>query len=196
MPPEERRAALIAATLPLLLEHGLSVTTRQIADAAGVAEGTIFGVFPDKPSLIRATLLSQFDPQLAVRALQNVPATGDLRERLSAVAEILVRGFEASAPLLAMARSLPTDVTHDLFERFGQGRQHILDAIVAIIEPDSALLRQPPATAALLFLSLLFSATRNHFGGGEPLRSQEIVAVLLDGLLVRPPTPTDTGDSA
>ena len=42
--PEERRAALIAATIPLLHEHGLEVSTKQIAHAAGVAEGTIFGV--------------------------------------------------------------------------------------------------------------------------------------------------------
>ncbi len=52
MAPEDRRAALIAATIPLLREHGLDVSTRQIAQAAGVAEGTIFGVFPDKNSLV------------------------------------------------------------------------------------------------------------------------------------------------
>ena len=49
--PDDRRAALIEATLPLLREHGTAVSTRQIADAAGVAEGTIFRVFPDKNSL-------------------------------------------------------------------------------------------------------------------------------------------------
>ena len=42
------------ATLPLLRAHGLSITTRQIAEAAGVAEGTIFGVFPDKEALLQA----------------------------------------------------------------------------------------------------------------------------------------------
>ena len=54
LPPDERRSAIIDATLPLLLEHGEMVTTRQIAEAAGIAEGTIFRVFADKDEVIAA----------------------------------------------------------------------------------------------------------------------------------------------
>ncbi|HBX79727.1 MAG TPA: TetR/AcrR family transcriptional regulator, partial [Propionibacteriaceae bacterium] len=43
--PDDRRRALIAATRPLLAEFGPDVSTRRIAEAAGVAEGTIFRVF-------------------------------------------------------------------------------------------------------------------------------------------------------
>ena len=35
--PEDRRRALVDATLPLVREHGLAVSTRQIAEAAGGA---------------------------------------------------------------------------------------------------------------------------------------------------------------
>ena len=48
LPPEERRSMIVAATLPLLLEHGDRVTSRQIAEACGIAEGTIFRAFTDK----------------------------------------------------------------------------------------------------------------------------------------------------
>ena len=68
LPPSERRAEIIAATLPLLLAHGASVTTRQIAEAAGIAEGTIFRVFPDKESLIEAVV----EPRLR-HALRPTP---------------------------------------------------------------------------------------------------------------------------
>ena len=43
--PDERRRAIVDAVLPLLIEHGRAVTTRQMAEAAGIAEGTIFRVF-------------------------------------------------------------------------------------------------------------------------------------------------------
>ena len=54
MAPDDRRRAIVDAVVPLLLEHGGDVTTRQIAEAAGIAEGTIFRVFPDKPALLMA----------------------------------------------------------------------------------------------------------------------------------------------
>ena len=56
MPPEARRAAIIEATLPLLLERGAGISTRQIAEAAGIAEGTIFRVFPDKDAVVQAAI--------------------------------------------------------------------------------------------------------------------------------------------
>src|SRR5437868_14404684 len=52
---------IVQAALPLLIEHGEMVTTRQIADAAGIAEGTIFRAFPDKDALLAAVLEAALD---------------------------------------------------------------------------------------------------------------------------------------
>lgn len=56
LPPAERRASLIAATRQLILDHGPDVTTRQVAEAAKVAEGTLFRVFPTRRDLIATTI--------------------------------------------------------------------------------------------------------------------------------------------
>jgi AcrR family transcriptional regulator len=79
LPPEERRAAIVAATLPLLIEHGEAVTTRQIADAAGIAEGTIFRAFPDKDALLQAVVEAALD-------------TGPLDEQIAALDPALAFG--------------------------------------------------------------------------------------------------------
>ena len=56
--PEDRRAAILDAVVPLLIDHGAAVTTAEMAEAAGIAEGTIFRVFPDKASLLPPTMTS------------------------------------------------------------------------------------------------------------------------------------------
>src|SRR3954452_2745715 len=88
LPPEERREALIAATLPLVLEHGTDVSTRLIAEAAGVAEGTIFRVFASKDDLVEATIASAFDPSPLVDALSSIDRTAPLVERLETAVQL------------------------------------------------------------------------------------------------------------
>src|SRR3954469_20453262 len=89
LPPAERRAAIVAATLPLMLEQGTAVTTRQIAEAAGIAEGTIFRVFPDKDALVRAVLDAAFDPGPVERALAALNPADPLEARLEAAVRIM-----------------------------------------------------------------------------------------------------------
>jgi AcrR family transcriptional regulator len=200
MAPDERRAAIVAATLPLLREHGQSVSTRQIAQAAGVAEGTIFGVFPDKSSLIQAALISAFDPEPFERAVAKIEPTAGLRDRLKAVSRILVRDMTDKAPLLAMARTAgaPPDPHHGFFAQLGQARARRVTAVASVIEPDRSKLRHSPDTAARLMLMLVAVAARDLFGaplaGSDAIDSDEIVTLLLDGLLRRPADRHDTGD--
>jgi AcrR family transcriptional regulator len=191
MAPEERRAALIEATVPLLNEHGLDVSTRQIAQAAGVAEGTIFGVFPDKNSLVVAALLHALDPQPTLDTLAAIDPSLDLRRRLVVGADLINERFTAGARLMSAARTLvlATDTHPEAHKRMADTRTRLLASLTALIEPDAGLLRQSPGTAARLLLLFCGANTFGPFGDRSPFNAAEMVSLLLDGLLV---TPTDT----
>jgi AcrR family transcriptional regulator len=200
MSPEDRRAALIAATVPLLLQHGVAVSTRQIAEAAGVAEGTIFNVFPDKVSLLRATMLEVLDPEPMRIALTNLMAIADLRVRLTATVDLLCQRFAANQPLIHAARTLGAggdpDGLKEFCERLMAARREGVATVASVFEPDRANLRSDPVSAArLLFLLVMANvhSRESEPNGLNEMDSDDIVSLLLDGLLIKTST-TSTGD--
>src|SRR6187200_1606067 len=89
LPLDERRAALVAATEPLLEQFGRDVSTRQIAEAAGVAEGTIFRAFATKEALIDAVIEDAYNIAYTCDELAQVDLDLSLEGRLTAAVAIL-----------------------------------------------------------------------------------------------------------
>jgi AcrR family transcriptional regulator len=188
MAPEERRAALIEATVPLLREQGLNVSTKQIAQAAGVAEGTIFGVFPDKNTLLVGALVRALDPLTTLDAMASIDAGLGLRERLSAAAELIYQRFQVNAELMTAARKLVfgSDGAYpEATAYMAASREHLLTALTAVIEPDAAMLRRPAVEAAGLLLLFCGAAIHGPWGDPDRFSGDAMVSLLLDGLLVR-----------
>ncbi|WP_246169478.1 TetR/AcrR family transcriptional regulator [Actinotalea subterranea] len=111
--PEARRAAIVAATVPLLRERGVHVTTRELADAAGVAEGTLFRVFPDKRALVRAAVERALDPGPLLRDLEALHGLTDLRATVVAVVALLADRAREVSRLLAVAHDACIDGPRD-----------------------------------------------------------------------------------
>ena len=185
LPPDARRAALIAATLPLIRERGIDVSTRQIAQAAGVAEGTIFRVFPDKDSLVRTAIDAAFDPAPVVAALERIDRSLALEERLIEIVRI-VQAWLGTVIDLMMALRGRWPPGNKPPRRGPRPSTVISDAIARLIAPDRAELRVAPAEAARLLHLLLFSGSHPGITSGNPLTPKEIVEVILDGVRVRP----------
>lgn len=79
MPPDQRRAAIVAAAVGLLETHGPELTTRMVAEAAGVAEGTLFRVFPSLGDLLGATYVEYLSSD-RLRAQLAAAAIGETLE--------------------------------------------------------------------------------------------------------------------
>jgi AcrR family transcriptional regulator len=195
MPPAERRAAIVAATLPLVLTHGAAVSTRQIAEAAGIAEGTIFRVFPDKEALMCAVTAAAFDPAPSLRRLAEVDRALPLRERLVAAAVVLQEGVAGAIALIdALGLTGPPPGRDGQPPRVGpSGRNDAFrTAVVDLIGDDDHLLRVPAAHFAHVLHLLVFSGTHPKMTDGRPLPADEVVGILLDGMARPGPHPHRT----
>jgi AcrR family transcriptional regulator len=194
MPPDARRAAIIDATLPLVLEHGDAVSTRLIAEAAGVAEGTIFRVFPDKAALMCAVMAKVFDPSPTLAELATVDRALPLRERLVSAVEILQRRLNRVFVLLTALRiNGPPPESATAEHASNAMNDAFRAAMVDIVGADRNALRVPPDELAHVMRLLIFSATHPMISDDRPMSAGEIVDVLLDGLRARATTST-TGD--
>ncbi len=182
MPPAERREALITATLPLVLRDGPGVTTRQIAEAADVAEGTIFRVFAGKEALIQAVTERAFDPAPALAEIAAIDRALPLRDRLVRLVEILQIRLDTVFTLInALGMKGPPPGGH----RPRLVNDQFREAIVELVGDDRTRLRVAPTELAAALRMLVFASTHPMINDGNPLTAEQIVGILLDGVSIR-----------
>jgi len=176
---DDRRQALIDATLPLLREHGRAVTTKQIAEAAGVAEGTIFRAFESKDELILAAVESGMDMEPFLSDLAGIEPSLGFRERLI---ELVTRLQARFTGIFALMSALGITGPPRAQKHTEAGRRRAEEIMIALVEPDAELITCPPADLVHMLRLFTFSGTHPHLSEGRRLTPEQIVDTLLDGV--------------
>ena len=184
MAPEARRAQLMDAAVEVLRAKGRAATTKEMADAAGVAEGTIFRVFETKEDLVNCALRKAFGPGKMLERLDAVDRDQPLRDRLVDAVGIIQDRFVDVFDLMDAVGMVepPEEVRSGREARSRESwQQGAMRRLVELVEPDTDQLRVPPADVVRLLRLLTFSGSHREIADGHLLTPEEITDVILDG---------------
>lgn len=177
---------LIGATRALVSQFGPKVTTKQIAEAAGVAEGTIFRVFRDKEELVQAAIGEALDPSPVMAEMLGVDTALPLRERLVVVTEIMQRRLiQVFNLMVALRVNGPPEKWAGRHRPQIPPNEMIAAEVIRLLEPDAGKFRCPVAEVARVLRLLTFAGSHPFISDGKIMSAEEIATVVLDGTLSR-----------
>ncbi len=170
---------IIDAVIPLLIEHGRAVTSKQIAEAAGIAEGTIFRAFGDKDTLVGAALESYLDPEHLRRALRSIDPSLPLENKVRAMIYLMRERFSSMFRMLAAIGGERPPV---------HNARHEFPAIIAeVLAPESAALNWPPERVAHIVRMVSVASAVPALNEGMEFSVDDLTSIVLYGVAGRPP---------
>ena len=196
LPADQRRDGIVRAAVPLVRQYGRAVTTKEIAAAAGVSEGTLFHVFTDKEAIIAAVVELEVHPGHVLAALRAIDPATDLHQRVVSIVEVLRRRLTGVFELLTtLGMHRPPEQVNEEHEcpehddcqhknkpRNGPPQQEMLAVISDTLRPDADQLRYSPEQTAALIRLFTFAASHPAITDHNPLPAELIADVLLNGV--------------
>ena len=173
---EQRQDMIIAAVTPLLLERGATVTSKEIAEAAGIAEGTIFRAFGDKETLIAAAVERYLDPLALRTALASIDPDFSLDDKLKTIFGLLQDRFTGVIRMMsAMHRTGPPPRRDD--------RMDFAEIVTELLEPHRAELRIAPEQVAQFARMVAFASAIPAFGDSLPFTKDDLIDFFKHGVM-------------
>ncbi len=186
------RERILDATKQVIQERGLArVTTKEIARAAGVAEGTLFKYFERKDDLLLAVVQENLPPFLAVTDPEQA-GTGRVSEHLEAIAQAGMTYYAHVIPqTIAICADAALLARHREWMQTQQaGPQRVFERVAAYIAAEQRLgrldaQRDSMSVAALLLGPSYQYALLRYFMGADPLplSDQQFVSDLVQTLM-------------
>jgi AcrR family transcriptional regulator len=182
-PPSIDSARLLAVAREVFLERGIRATTLEVAERAGVSEGSLFHRFKSKEGLFSAAM--NFDaeemPESLVGALKATEGL-DVREGLVALSTRLLEIGRVALPIMMMSWSNPQSFVDGTNDKKRAGFRRFVRELGAYFElkMDAGELRRMDAEVlarALLGAVHHYSTTRILTGPGD--------VVIPEGMYVR-----------
>lgn len=176
---DDRRAAIIDAVIPLVMEHGRAVTTRQIADAAGIAEGTIFRVFADKDAVIEAAVEKFLDPEPAFRGMRAIDPELPLEVKVN---DILFQMRSRMTGVMGMMQAI--GMARPPARR--QSPESFVDVIAEVLAPNMAELHVPTERVWSFVRLVSFAAAIPQFNEGQEIATADLARIITYGIAGHP----------
>lgn len=107
-PATIRDETILEAAREVFLARGIQGTTAEVAERAGVSEGTLFKRFRTKDELFRAAMTAEPLDVPWIRSLPGRVGRGDVRENLVELGLEMVGFYRLLLPLMMMAFSNPS----------------------------------------------------------------------------------------
>ncbi len=188
--PDERRAEIVEATVALVMEHGATVTSRLVAEAAGVAEGTIFRVFPDMRALFHAVAEHVMNPPGSTDDMAEQLADLDgLRDKVVRVATRLEeRSYRVMRVMMALRQLWMSDGPPAKDQGppafVTKAQEALLDNLTNVLfAPHADELRTTPEEAAIALRALVLGSRHPGVQGAERrLTPEQVADVILRGV--------------
>ncbi|WP_177232273.1 TetR/AcrR family transcriptional regulator [Agromyces sp. CF514] len=180
---DERRASIMDAAVPLLVQYGRDVTSKQLAEAAGVAEGTLYSVFQDKDELIHDSIHRHIEATSMVDAIREIPASAELEDVIRTIVELTQHRTEQIFALVAILGF--HERTPEQAKRRPPDNEPVIQAITDVLLPHREQLAVPPRRAAQFIRYATFSMTHPMITNGDIVPAGEISELLLHGFSAR-----------
>lgn len=165
---------ILEAVMPLLSEYGRDISSKQIAEAAGIAEGTVFRAFGDKESLIDAAIVKFLDPEPLRRGLRAIDPTLPLERKMLAIVMLMRQRFSEVFRIMAMLGGGPPP---------RRNQRHEFAAIIArLLEPEAERFNWPPERVAHIVRLIAFASSLPALNEHAEFTETELVSIVLYGV--------------